>query len=234
MTHIQGEGFTVKVVKSSRRKSLALKVDHSGASIHMPRLMPMMFAKAFVKKKSAWIINKLEQQASRIPTKHQFIEGEIFLYLGKSYPLKLLEHKSKPSITLDNDSLNCMARLNKVSKNAISGAIITWYKQQANAYLKTRTAELMANTGLNAKTIQIKTYRARWGSCKINGDIQLNWKLIMAPVEIIDYVIIHELSHTVHHNHSPQFWQLVAQHCPDYKNAQQWLKNNGYRLEIST
>jgi len=232
MQTIKYDGFTVRVVKSKRRKSMALKVNKDGASIHIPSLLPIYFAEKFVHNKSSWISNKLKQQAEHITVEKQFTDGEVFMLLGKSYTFHLHEAPTKPTITLNGDSINCHARLNKATKIAISAAMTTWYKQQASHYLTARTHALSTETKLSAKSITVKTYRARWGSCTIRGDIQFNWKLILAPPEVIDYVIIHELCHTKHHNHSKQFWQLVTHFRPDYSNNRHWLKINGHSLEL--
>lgn len=232
MQTIKCDGFTVRVVKSKRRKSMALKVNKDGASIHIPSLLPLYFAEKFVHNKSSWISSKLKQQAERITVEKQFTDGEVFMLLGKSYTFQLHEAPTKPTITLNGDSINCHARLNKATKTAISAAMTTWYKQQASHYLTARTHTLSTETKLSAKSITVKTYRARWGSCTIRGDIQFNWKLILAPPEVIDYVIIHELCHTKHHNHSKQFWQLVTHFRPDYSNNRHWLKIHGHSLEL--
>jgi hypothetical protein len=98
--------------------------------------------------------------------------------------------------------------------------------------LQRRTVELANKTGLKPKSVEVKTYKARWGSCRITGEIQLNWKLIMAPVEVIDYVIIHELCHLKHHNHSVRFWGLVEQFESAYRIHRLWLREYGKVLEI--
>ncbi len=232
MQIIQGDGFTVKIVRSPRRKSLAIKVNQDGASIHIPSKLPLHFAETFISKKSAWIKTKLKQQCDREPIPKQFVDGESFSLLGKTYTLQLTDDMTKPTITLTNDTLTCRAKLETASKTAISAAVIAWYKNYATDYLCLRTQQISSQINLNATSVTVKTYRARWGSCTIRGDIQLNWKLILAPAEISDYVIIHELCHTLQHNHSPQFWQLVSQHCPNYKQARLWLKENGHSLTV--
>jgi hypothetical protein len=107
-----------------------------------------------------------------------------------------------------------------------------WYQQQATDYITNRTHELVKATKLKPKSVTVKTYKARWGSCTIKGDIQFNWKLMMTPAAVIDYVIIHELCHLEQHNHSAKFWQLVEQFEPNYKTHRLWLKNNGQQLGV--
>ncbi|PCJ31783.1 MAG: hypothetical protein COA90_05170 [Gammaproteobacteria bacterium] len=232
MQTIQGDGFIVEVIKSNRRKTAALKIKHNRVSIHIPSRLPLKFAQDFVIKKTPWIQQKLTEQSQQAPIDKQFIEGENFLFLGQDYALTLVHAEKSVSVSKTISQLKITGRLNRLSKNTLRASIITWYKQQATLYLRSRTAKLAKNTEFKPKTITVKTYKARWGSCGVRGDLQYNWKLILAPSDIIDYVIIHELCHLVHHNHSALFWGLVKKHCPNFKQAQQWLKQNGYRLEV--
>ncbi|MBX7242927.1 MAG: M48 family metallopeptidase [Bacteroidia bacterium] len=110
-------------------------------------------------------------------------------------------------------------------------AILTaWYKTQAKKYLIPRVVQLADYHGFRFGKVFIRDTKSKWGSCSSLNNIGLNYRLIKAPSFIIDYVIIHELCHTVHFNHSPEFWSLVQKHCPDYKTAQDWLKTHGITL----
>lgn len=234
MQTIQGDGFTVSVVKSSRRKTTALKIKNGEVSIHIPTRQSIEVARRFVQQKTPWIQQKLHQQAQQslsLPEKH-FIAGEPFLFLGKPYSLQLVP-VDRPTTTIKTtQSIEIHGRLNKLSKVAVRATLIIWYKQQAELYLRSQSAFLTTQTGLSPRSITVKTYKARWGSCRMNGDIQYNWKLMLAPPDIIDYVIIHELCHLQQHNHSSAFWQLVQTHYPNFKMARSWLKNNGASLEL--
>jgi len=233
MQTIQGDGFTVSVVKSSRRKTTALKIKNGEVTIHMPTRQSITIARQFVQQKTPWIQQKLDLQRAHQPLpEKEFITGDPLLFLGKHYPLQLMSAERKTTVIKTTQSIELHGRLNKLSKTAIRAALITWYQQQAELYLRSQTACLTTETGMTPRSITVKTYKARWGSCKINGDIQYNWKLMLAPPDIIDYVIIHELCHLQQHNHSAAFWQLVQTHCPTFKTARLWLKNNGANLEI--
>jgi hypothetical protein len=107
-----------------------------------------------------------------------------------------------------------------------------WYRAQADTYLTERVHILSQQTDLPPASVQVRQYKARWGSCKITGDIQLNWKLIMAPPAVIDYVIIHELCHLQQHNHSPAFWALVDSFDPAHQRHRQWLKDHHSSLSL--
>lgn len=232
MTTIQGDGFIVTIIKSKRRKTMALKVDAKGVSVHIPPSLPLSTAKQFISQKTSWIQKKLAQQSQQICPAKQFIDHEVFLLLGENYILRLYKSDEKPRVEKSESAINFYGRLNKLSKSAIRAAIIDWYKQQASNYLIARTQWFSDVTGLYPSAITIKSYKARWGSCSIQGEINFNWQLIQAPPEVIDYVIIHELCHISQHNHSKDFWNLVIHFMPKYKQHRQWLKDHGHTLSL--
>jgi predicted metal-dependent hydrolase len=229
---IQGDGFKVSIVKSSRRKTMALKVTHKGVSIHIPSMLPIVIAETFIERKTPWIQKKLQQQSQQQLLARQFTDNETFFFLGEPYALRLVQENTIATVNKTQQHIVFHGRLNRLSKKAIRSTLICWYKQHAEQYLNSRTAWFSNKTGLTPRSITIKTYKARWGSCNSHLDIQFNWKLIQAPPDIIDYVIIHELCHIQHHNHSPAFWQVVEKYYPDFKLARIWLKNNGHKLKI--
>jgi predicted metal-dependent hydrolase len=232
MPTIQGDGFTVSVVKSDRRKTTALKIKDGQVSIHIPKRLPIAIARHFVQQKTPWIQQKLQQLSQQPLFERHFISGESLFYLGNSFKLQVISAERKTTTIKTAQTIEVHGRIEKLSPAAIRGALVTWYKQQAELYLGSQTAFLANKTGFSPKSITIKTYKARWGSCAISGDIQYNWKLILAPPNIVDYVIIHELCHLQQHNHSAAFWQLVSRHYPDFKAAQLWLKKNGVLLDL--
>ena len=232
MSIIQGDGFSVNVIKSKRRKTMALKVSRTDVSIHIPATLPIAMVKTFIEQKTSWIQQKLQQQSQRQLPERQFTDNELFFFLGESYSLRLIQKNTTPLVAKTQQYIEFCGRLNRLSKKSIRNSLILWYKQQAEQFLNSRTTWFANKIGLTPKSITVKTYKARWGSCTNKAEIQYNWKLIQAPPDIIDYVIIHELCHIQHHNHSPTFWQLVEKHYPDFKLARTWLKNNGHKFEI--
>ena len=232
MTTLQGKDFTVTVIKSKRRKTVALKITAKGVFIHMPHRLPLNIAQQFIEEKTGWIQQKLQQYSQQEQAERHFIDGETLHYLGNTLNLQLVQQNITATVSHTDKQLILTGRLNRLSSTGRRSAIIQWYKEQATTYLNNRTTELAQQTGLQPKSITIKSYKARWGSCTIHADINYNWQLIQAPPTIIDYVIIHELCHIQHHNHSRQFWQLVEQYYPNYKTARQWLKEQGHQLAL--
>jgi hypothetical protein len=107
-----------------------------------------------------------------------------------------------------------------------------WLLDEAAILMAERLEYFAPLVGVRPTGMQVKAYKARWGSCKTDGQIQFNWRLIHGPAEVIDYVVVHELCHILQHNHSPAYWSEVARVMPDYKIKRKWLSNNGSALTI--
>ncbi|MBS4026276.1 MAG: M48 family metallopeptidase [Clostridia bacterium] len=106
----------------------------------------------------------------------------------------------------------------------------SWYRQQANEAIMLRVRYYSEKVGVAYNTVRIKDQKTRWGSCSAKKNLNFNWRLIMAPPEVLDYVVVHELCHLIHLNHSPAFWQLVKNQLPDYSRHKRWLKDQGATL----
>jgi len=233
MNVIQGNGFVAEIVRSSRRKTAAIKIKKGKVFVVVPECLTMAAIESLVDKKHRWIKEKLAIQNEIMDIKpKEFISGESFSYLGKNHPLKI-ESGLYPVIKLHQDELVVSVRDKTVDNSqAIKQLLFKWYKQQAESELRDKTERYSSIIGVNPSSVTIKSFKSRWGSCSIAGGIQYNWKIIIAPDRIVNYVVIHELCHILHHNHSPSFWKAVEKYCHDYRDCSAWLKINGGRLEI--
>ena len=232
MSTIKINDHSVAVVRSARRKTIAIKIQDGNVTVHLPKLMPLWLAKQFVMRKQQWIEDKLKNFQQR-PPKRQFIEGELQPFMGEQYPLHIIQEpqRQRLHVLLDQQKLVIMAPPN-VTALQVRQALTRWYRRQAESLLSERVKQLAEQTGLRPNQVQIKSYKARWGSCTMRGDIQLNWQLVQATQSINDYVIIHELCHLRQHNHSKAFWDLVEQFDPNFREHRRWLKQHGHLLVI--
>lgn len=230
MDKIPGDGFEVEVIRSRRRKTLALSVADGKVTVRMPARLAVSYAERFVHKKSHWIKAKLAQNPPFRERLYQ--DGEILPFLGDRLRLDIDSGRGRNAVRVDGEKISVTTRLKTPSQTALKKQLTDWYRQQATEYLHQRVEDLAGYTALKPTYLEVKTYRARWGSCTLSGKIQLNWKLIMAPPTIIDYVILHELCHLRQHNHSPAFWRLVARFDPNFTTHRAWLKQNGQQLEL--
>ena len=212
----------VKIIRTSRRsKSISLKIINGILEISCPYNTSEIFIKNLIEKKKVWI-NKNIERSRKIHQKIDQISNGFISYKGSV--LKLVYKKSNiERIVFEDNKLKIFYSVESRSKKLI----IEWLKLQANNFLRERLMFLSKRISIEFNSLTIKSYTARWGSCNIRGDIFLNWKLIMLPESVIDYVLIHELAHISVPNHSKKFWELVKKKNPNYCKNQKWLKDNG-------
>lgn len=213
----------------SRRRTISLEIDQSGKLIvRAPLYASQAEIEALVEGKHNWIQNKQRQAFERrmeSPQK-QFQPGEKFLFLGKEYPMKVVQHQAEPLVL--NGAFLLAARQREKARAVFEN----WYRQQAAQVIKPRTSDLAEQNGFQFQTIRINGAKTRWGSCGPKGSLNFTWRLVMAPPEIIDYVIIHELVHLRVRNHSKRYWAEVKRIMPDFKPRRTWLLKYGYQLSL--
>jgi hypothetical protein len=213
----------------TRRKTIALIVQPDGTLIvRAPLHLPEARIHAFVETHADWVTRQRERiRRNGPPVVRQYRSGETFLLLGKAHPLRIVPAQ-RPALTFDGTSFH-------LSRSAVErgeAAFTRWYRQQAAEHLSGRVAALASQYGFTWKKVRISSARTRWGSCSSTGTLSFPWRLVLAPPEVIDYVVLHELVHTKVRNHSKTFWLEVARRMPDYKVHVRWLKQNGQRLTL--
>lgn len=216
-----------KIIRS-RRRTIALVVTHDAMLvIRSPLKTPVYYLKNLVNKKRDWIKAKMrEMQSKPKPKAKEFVNGEAFLYLGKSYKLKIVDDivgdiELRDNLLLSQEKMSCA-----------KDVLINWYKSEAKKKIRERCGWYSGLTGYKPRSIKITSAQKRWGSSGAKGTVNFSWRLIMAPVEIIDYIAVHELVHLEQRDHSRLFWDKVRSIMPDYKKRQKWLKDNGRTLSI--
>ncbi len=233
MTLIKGDNFTAEIVRSPKRKTISIKISKGKVFIHVPDYLTHKTIEDIIIKKQHWIKTKLATQENLLAIKpKQFINDENFLYVGQRYCLRIIAGLYS-SIHIEHNVLILTTKRQYLNDaNALKKLLTQWYRKQAEILLKEKTTYYASLIGVKPTSIAIRSFKARWGSCSINAGIQYNWKIIMAPEAIINYLVIHELCHIHHHNHSAVYWQTVAKYCPKYKEHGHWLKLNGAYLEL--
>lgn len=225
------KNISVEVVRSRKRKTASIQVNDGLIKAIVPEQLPALTIAEIIRKRASWIRRKLhEQSLVVVPSKKEFVSGESITYLGRDYRLKVSRGIER-GITLQGKYLEV-----KVSADAdeasIRKVVVNWYKRQAQRRLAEKSNRYAKIMRVAPNSISVKDYKARWGSCSTKGDISFNWRIIMAPHHIVDYVVIHELCHLKHHNHSPDYWRAVRREYPDYEASRQWLKYNANQLII--
>jgi predicted metal-dependent hydrolase len=212
----------------TRRRSIAIIIDREGKLIvRAPLQATEKQIRDFVEQKSAWIQSKQALAAARSPAPaKKYVNGETFLFLGKAYPLAFVRRSPQPLVLNESFSLS-------MTFAAQAETIFTrWYQAQARRVLAERADWYARRMGVTYTKIRISSAETRWGSCSSRGTLSFTWRLVMAPLPVIDYVVVHELAHLVERNHGTKFWAQVQLILPDYRLQSQWLKSNGHLLRL--
>ncbi|MHB1347450.1 MAG: M48 family metallopeptidase [Candidatus Humimicrobiaceae bacterium] len=187
-----------------------------------------------VRSKGEWIIKKLAEFANSdfLPQKRQFLTGESFLYLGKTHKLNVLLNRNitRPKVELLQNNIIIFSPLKE--PEILREALQKWYKKEAKEIILKKVEFFRKICNSDPSLIKIKEQKRRWGSCSSKGNIYFNWRIVMAPERVIDYIVVHEISHLVHKNHSPVFYKQIESILPDYKKSRKWLKDFGIRMDI--
>ena len=218
----------VEKIIRSRRRTIALEVTPAATLVvRAPLRVPAAFIDETIRQRSAWILRKMDEMKQRpvLPC-HQYTEGELFLYLGRAYPLHFIDDGG---ITIKRCDRLCVSR---TLLPDIRNLLKRWYREEAGKEIHARCMWFSLKSGYVPATVNITDARQRWGSCTHKGGLNFSWRLIQAPPEVVDYVIVHELTHISQPDHSKQFWAKVQNILPDYKQRRKWLRENEQLLRI--
>lgn len=216
------------LILKSKRKTLSLCVMKDGKVIvKAPTRAKQQDIDKFIYEKQAWLSEKLAIITSNRTAYDDIINYQKFLYLGQRYSLK---SDSSNKITI-NDEFNILIP-SKIEQGNLPKKLKDWYKKQAKQILKTRTGEISNKVKLYPVDIKISDSKGRWGACNSKNVISYNWRVVMLPPDIIDYVILHELCHMVEFNHSKKFWELVCTLMPSAKLRKNKIKEYSFLLDM--
>ena len=210
-----------------KRKSIGLFLTPEGKlKVHAPLRMPLAVIEDTLEHYRNWIELRVQEIRENKQTGKSYTVGEEFPYLGKNYPLRFVENQAEPVL------LKEAICIDKKYQNKAEQALKSWYWKEAEKLLVQRTLWYSSRLLLRHKRIKISKARTRWGSCSARGSINLNWRLIMAPLQVIDLIVVHELMHLNQMDHSKTFWKKVEKLIPDYKKWEKWLKENNKTLSF--
>jgi predicted metal-dependent hydrolase len=215
-----------------RKKTLSLKITDTGVIvIQAPYHTPAGEIAAFFERKKIWLQGKLEQRQaySPSPSTGPLKAGEQILFLGVPYPLVVDDHGRQMALfTFQHQQFILNGRVLHHGKTLLR----SWYVAKAKAYISGRTDHYSRVWGFHAEGIRVGNAMSRWGSCSPRNILSFTWRLMMAPPDVIDYVVVHELAHIREKNHARPFWDLLSRMMPAYKTQRAWLRKHGHMLHI--
>ena len=221
-----------QLLPGSDRQTTDIVIERSGViTVRPPMKMTPEQADETVLSKRMWIYRNLAEwrdlNATRVT--REWVSGESFLYLGSSYRLQLVQEQDEP-LKL-KDGRFCLLR-SIVEAGAAHEAFESFYNDKGLPRIKKRVAHFAGKIGVPAGTVQIKDLGYRWASCLKNGDLHFHWKCMMAPLNVIDYIVVHELCHLYYRDHSDVFWNEVDKILPNYRSRKEWLRVRGAELDL--
>ena len=225
-----------QLVINKRGRKLSLQVKDGKTKVTGPPSVTTEQVQDFLRKNKDEIFEQLSKNAAAKRSPFQYVDGEKYMYRGRQYALKVQEsEKTSSHVLLRGGQLIIFLPpwLESGEKAQATRSLIDgFYRESALKILEELVDYYSRLMDIPYKSLKIKNQRTRWGSCSNKGNINLNWRIIMAPNQVISYVVIHELSHLKHLDHSRDFWTLVGQYMPDYKRWKKWLAVNGETLTM--
>lgn len=224
-----------QLLPGSDRQTTDIVIERNGLiTVRPPRRMTPSQVDETVLSKRMWIYRNLAEwrdlNAARVT--REWVNGESFLYLGSSYRLSLVQEQDEPLKLKDGRFCLLRSIVADGGRLAAQVAFEAYYRDKGLARIKKRVAHFAAKVGVNTGAVQVKDLGYRWASCMANGDLHFHWKCMMAPLSVIDYIIVHELCHLRHRDHSDAFWNEVDKVLPDYRDRKEWLRARGAQLDL--
>jgi predicted metal-dependent hydrolase len=231
MEVLRYKDIDVEVRRSSRRRTVDLTVDRGG---NVVMAVPAAFSDANIRdilqKKELWLYQTLGGKRKVLHPKRprEYVSGEGFYYLGKNYRLKVTTGPPESPLSLKEGRFwLCEDALHKAREEFIS-----WYANHAEHWIGERLEMLQERAGARPQAISVRDLGFRWGSCGKNGTLYFNWRTILLPPKLVCYLVVHELVHLREYSHNHRFYEILGRAVPDYKELEQWLKENGDRYDL--
>jgi predicted metal-dependent hydrolase len=231
-------GIPFRLVRSSRR-TLELRVSIDGVTVRAPQGAADHTVFDFIKRKDLWIsraFSRLQEREHCLRTR-RFCDEAVFFVHGapRSLRVRRLSGEKVSGPSLASDDQGWLASVpGDTPESEIRRMLTGWFRRYALDILPDRVRELARMTGIPSPLVVIKDHKRLWGSCQYGSrTVNLNWRLVMFPLDVMDYVIIHELCHLRHPDHSGSFWKAVAEHCPEYRQKRLWLKEQAHHYLFS-
>ena len=218
-----------------KRKTMGIYIDLYGhIELRVPKGTSPESIRHLLESKWDWIqskSNELKERTSGFKEK-VYDDGETFLYLGKTYPVCITidENIKQDCVLLEEDKLHIYVK--EQDDDRIKQALKRFYYQQCKNLVEKRIKIYQSYFKMKPRSIRISDNKSNWGTCDSKLQLTFNWKLAMAPMESIDYVVVHEMCHMVHLNHDRSFWRLVGKILPDYEQRKNWLNQSSWKMVI--
>lgn len=216
-------------IKYSNRKTLNISVERDRSIVvRAPHYLTADKIDKIVQSKRQWIKEKLNhaQKYPLVSENKEFVSGETLMYLGKNYQLLVVDEE------IEGIEFDQRFKISKANQPKANELFKKWYLKQALIKIEPLATKYAKSLGVQYNQFKTSEMKYRWGSCTPANNIIFNWRIIKAPMYVLEYLVAHELVHLIENNHTPRFWNILSIQVPNYEKAKNWLKKNGQLLEV--
>ncbi len=217
-------------LKQSKRKTTSILIERDGSvAVLAPEGYDVEKIEQILEQKRSWIYRNLAEweDLNRTHVERQFVNGEGFPYLGSNYRLKLVDDQQE-DLTLKNGYF--LMRRDRAERGM--ELFKHFYRNKGLARVTKQVAYYAPKLGVDYRTVRVMELQHHWASCSTQGDLNFHWRCLMAPLSVLDYIVVHELAHRLHRHHNAAFWDVVDKVLPDYQKQVSWLKHNGAGMTL--
>jgi predicted metal-dependent hydrolase len=235
MTHTFSDETIEYDLFYKNRNTMGIYIDAYGyVQVRVPKETPEERVLQLLEEKWDWVQRTTKEMKERMVGQKEkvYSNGEVFQYLGDNYPIEIVQDIDikQDHVVIEGDKLIIYVKQHE--DEIIKQALKRFYYQKCKALVERRIRIYQSNFKLKPRSIRISDNKSRWGTCDSNLQLTFNWKLAMAPLEVIDYIVVHEMCHMVHLNHDRSFWRLVGKMLPDYEERESWLAQSSWKMII--
>jgi predicted metal-dependent hydrolase len=223
-----------RIRRSGRARYARINVGGDGVEVVVPKRFPLRDVEPFVEQKRPWIertLRRLAESEAELPPPLLEDGGEV-PYLGERLALRVRVEPSRKRAHVARRGGELRVAVGSPGREPLLAALEPWYRRQARSEVARRLDVATAHAGTAYSSLQVRGQRSRWASCSPSGAMSFNWRLLLAPAEILDYVVEHEVAHLEVADHSGSFWRLVARRCPEWREREDWLRRHGHALRL--
>jgi predicted metal-dependent hydrolase len=223
-----------RVRRSERARHARIEVGPDGVEVVVPRRMALRHVPPFVEEKRPWIERTLRRyrEAEELVPVARLQDGGFVPFLGRRLELRVRREpgRRRAHVALRGEALH--VKVGGPGREPVHAALESWFRKGARGEVSRRLDAAVARAGTRYSALSIRGQRTRWASCSSGGSMSFNWRLLLAPPEILDYVVEHEVAHLEVLDHSPRFWRLLASRSPRYREHERWLRRHGAALRL--
>ncbi|HEX8855055.1 MAG TPA: SprT family zinc-dependent metalloprotease [Thermoleophilaceae bacterium] len=229
------DAIPYRIRRSDRARRARIVVDAEGVEVVVPRRMALRQVEPFVAEHSAWIEKTLRRyrRAEEALPRPRLEDGGWVPYMGRVLELRVrVEPGRVRDSVVRRGEMALEVRVASGDEDSVRSALERWYRRRARVEVAARLDAATRRAGTSYRSLTIRSQRTRWASCSSNGSMSFNWRLMLAPEAVLDYVVEHEVAHLEVLDHSPRFWRLLGSRCPDARVHERWLRKHGSALRL--